>query len=259
MFIGGLVSVTFKDKTPEEVIRLCVENGLAAIEWSEKAHVTAGDIDGCRILGEKTRSAGLAVAAYGAYYHCESETDAESDFLQSLESAIAIGAPVVRIWAGKQGSAACGEDYFKLVAKNAALAAGMGEKRGIKVAFEWHRNTLTDTNESAEKVLAMANHPNLGSLWQPTPEIPFEKRADGIKMLGERLSHIHLYSWDDERKRHPFDDEGFFDKWRCYFSAVNKPTDCYSLMEFVMGDTDEQFVHDAAALNRLLVEVNGSK
>ena len=259
MFISGIVSVTFKNKTPDEIISLCVENGLRAIEWSENSHVAAGDVDTCRVLGEKTVSNGLKVAAYGSYYRCESETDAASDFKPSLEAAIAMGAPVIRIWAGTKGSEDCDDDYFSLVAKNAATAAEMAEKHGIKVAFEWHRNTLTDTNESAMRLLEMANHPNLGSLWQPTPEIPFEQRANGIKTLGERLAHLHVYSWDDERKRHPFDDEGFFDKWRCYFSAVNKQTDCYSLMEFVMGDTDEQFVHDAAALNRLLVEVNGSK
>jgi 3-dehydroshikimate dehydratase len=254
MFISGLVSVTFRDKTPEEIINLCVENGLEAVEWGENAHVFAGDEEGSRALKEKTLAAGLKIAAYGSYYRCE--TRPEEDFAGSLKSAKALGAPVIRVWAGRMGSAEADESYFETLAENAALAAKMAAVEGIKVGFEWHNKTLTDTNESAKRLLEKAASDNLFCLWQPTPEIPMEERTKGIKMLGDKLSHLHVYSWSDERKRLEFDAEGYPDKWRTYFSAVKKQGDCYALLEFVKDNSQEQFVRDAAAFKKLLDEVN---
>ncbi|MGI5900604.1 MAG: sugar phosphate isomerase/epimerase family protein [Christensenellales bacterium] len=255
MFLSGLVSVTFRGKTPDRIIDLCVESGLGAVEWGENAHVFPGDEAGSAELRKKTLAAGLKIAAYGSYYRCE--TKPEEGFAATLMSAKALGAPVIRIWPGRMGSDKADDEYFRTVAKNAVQAAGMAADEGIKAAFEWHQNTLTDTNESAKRLLEMAESENLLCLWQPTPEIPMEERTTGIEMLGERLSHMHVYSWSDDRIRQPFDGEGFLDKWRQYFSAVKKQGDCYALLEFVKDDSEEQLARDAAALKKLLREMDG--
>ncbi len=254
MFLSGLVSVTFRGKTPEQIIDICVKNGLEAVEWGENAHVFAGDEDGSRALRDKTLASGLKIAAYGSYYRCE--TEPEEGFAATLKSAKALGAPVIRVWPGRKGSDEADEKYFETVAKNAASAADMASGDGIRVAFEWHKNTLTDTNESAKKLMEMAQSENLLCLWQPTPEIPMEERTKGIEMLGERLSHLHVYSWTDDRQRVALDAEGFLDKWRRYLSAVKRKGDCYALLEFVKDESDEQLARDAAALKRLLDEIN---
>ena len=140
------------------------------------------------------------------------------------------------------------------MAEKAHAIAQLAEPYGIKVAFEWHRNTLTDTNESALALIDAADHPNLYSLWQPTPEIPFEQRAAAIEKLGDKLAHLHVYSWSDGRKRLPF--EAALDRWETYLSAIDPHREMYALMEFVLGDTEEQLEADAKVLNDFLDQIN---
>ncbi len=257
MLIGGLVSVTFRDKSPREIIDLCVENRLKAIEWGENAHVFAGDVQGAARLGEMTRQAGLQIAGYGSYYRLDTPDQPPQDFEPTLQSALALGAPVIRVWAGRKGSEEADAAYRAQVAQKAAVIAEMAGRQGVRIAFEWHRNTLTDTNESALDLLKAANHPNLYSLWQPTPEIPCAQRREGLRALGSRLAHLHVYYWDDARKRHPF--EQGLDYWADYLSVLDPRAQYYALLEFVMGDTTAQLAQDAKALLAFLEKINAQQ
>ena len=78
-----MVSVTFRDRSAEDVIRLAVENGLEAIEWSENAHVQADDPQGAAELREATEAAGLKVAAYGSYYRLGEYEDPAETFREA--------------------------------------------------------------------------------------------------------------------------------------------------------------------------------
>ena len=53
-----------------------------------------------------TEAAGLTVAAYGSYYKAGHSEAAGLPFPQVLDTALALGAPVIRVWAGPAGSAA---------------------------------------------------------------------------------------------------------------------------------------------------------
>ncbi len=53
MIIPGMVSATFREKTADDIIRLCKEADLQAVEWSENAHVMPGDPEGAAELLKK--------------------------------------------------------------------------------------------------------------------------------------------------------------------------------------------------------------
>ena len=255
MITTGMVSATFREKPAEDIIRLCVENRLSAVEWSENAHVLPDDPQGAALLRQKTEDAGLKIAAYGSYYRLgENENPAET-FQKSLVSAKTLGAPVIRIWAGKKPSAEVGEEEFSRLAAEASLIAGLAEQTGIQAAFEWHKNTLTDTNESAVRLLALAAHPNLYCLWQPTDALTMEQRKQGLHWLSQngRLLNLHVYYWPDGT-RHPLA-EGIA-VWKDYLSQIDITEDRYALIEFVRGNTEQQLADDAQAINRLAAEVN---
>ena len=67
MIIPGLVSVSFRQKTPLDICRLCQQANLAAIEWGGDVHVPpdAGNADEIRRM---TADHGLTVSSYGSYY-----------------------------------------------------------------------------------------------------------------------------------------------------------------------------------------------
>ena len=249
-WIPGAVSATFK-KMPmaaDQVIDLLTDCGLRAVEWSENVHVQPDDPKGAALLRKKTEDAGLQVAAYGSYFRL-GENEAPGDvFSRSLVSAVALGAPLIRVWAGTKASAEVNESEFHRLADEAALIAEIAAEANVRIAFEWHKNTLTDTNASAMRLLAQADHPNLFCLWQPTVALSPRERTEGIRMLGNRLLNLHVYSWPDGR-RGPLNAA----EWQYYLDAAGQigGTHC-ALLEFVQGDTAEQFRADAGTLLKLL-------
>lgn len=253
MIIPGMVSATFRGKPAEEIIRLCGEAKLQAVEWSENSHVMPGDEEGSAELYRRTSEAGLAIAAYGSYYRLGQNENPEEVFRRSLDSAAALHAPIIRVWAGDKPSAQVEDPERRKIAKEAALLGKMAAEKGIKVAFEWHRNTLTDTNETAMELLKNAAQENLYCLWQPTTELDMRERMAGLRMLGERerLLNLHIYYWVEDVRR-PLS-EGV-DKWRQYLAQVPRTKDRFGLLEFVMGDTEQQLLEDAHTLRQLLAE-----
>lgn len=253
MILPGIVSATFRDKTVDEILQASSACGLKAIEWSEHAHVFPGDEKGAAELYNKTIAKGLQVAAYGSYFRLLEHENPTSIFRASLISAKALQAPMIRIWAGAISSAEADSDYRARLAAEAKLISDMAAEEGIKVALEWHRRTLTDTNESAFQLLNEADHPNLYCLWQPTPGISLADRCESLRELTARnkLLNIHCYYWKDDIRR-PFS-EGL-DEWRQYLAQINAIEDRYVLMEFVMDSTWEQLRSDAFELNQLVEE-----
>lgn len=263
MIIPGIVSATFKTETPDRVLELLKKSGMKAVEWSEKWHVAAGDTVTAAALAEKTGALGLRIAAYGSYYRLgEREKDADgqvteerirSDFRPSLDCAAAMQAPLIRIWGGTQPSEALCEADREALAQEAAVVAEMAAEKQVKIALEWHKNTVTDTNASAEDFLDRVERiasgrgnadSNLYCLWQPTVALDLGERTAGIRLLEKRrrLLNLHVYYWLDGVRRPFSEDPG---EWEQYLEAVEADTLHYGLLEFVMDDTPEQFLADA--------------
>ena len=59
MLKTGLVSVTFRDKTPEEIISAVKQCGLDGIEWGGDVHVLPGDVSRAREIRHLTDKPGL--------------------------------------------------------------------------------------------------------------------------------------------------------------------------------------------------------
>src|SRR5688500_12319633 len=98
MLIPGLVSVTFRQLAPQEIIALVVEAQLQVIEWGGDIHVPHGDTNQAEIVARWTKDAGLSVAAYGSYYRLA--TPDQTPFERIVATAVALGAPTIRVWAG---------------------------------------------------------------------------------------------------------------------------------------------------------------
>lgn len=90
----GMNSVTFRQKSIDEIIDIAKRAGLSRIEWGGDVHLPPGDTLLAARTAEKTRSAGLEVLSYGSYYH----GDETEDFTAVLATAKAVGAPVIRVW-----------------------------------------------------------------------------------------------------------------------------------------------------------------
>lgn len=243
----SLTSVTFRKKSVEEIVDLVAKAGIDAIEWGGDVHVPPTDPAAAQKALALCQEKGIEISAYGSYYRCEEG----EDFAPVLETALILGVKIIRVWAGRLGSAVCPTDTREKLNKKLAEAVAMAAEKGVIVATEYHPNTLTDDLDSALQMLA--DVPGLYTYWQPATSIP---RAPGydtmaLEKLGKKVVNVHVFHRNDQNQKVPLS-EGF-DKWVEHFKDLNKFCDVRSAaIEFVMGDTSEQFLDDAETLKKLV-------
>ena len=64
----GLVSISFRSNSVEEIAKAAQSAGLEAIEWGGDVHVPHGDIAAARRAAEISAKYGLKTVHYGSYY-----------------------------------------------------------------------------------------------------------------------------------------------------------------------------------------------
>ena len=249
MLTLGLVSITYRKLTPAEIIPLVRDAGLSCIEWGSDIHVPQTDLANARRVGEMTREAGLTVSSYGSYYRL----GAGQDFAPYLAAACALGAPVIRIWAGTKESAAVDGDTFAAWAAEAKAISRMAAEKGVTVAFEYHHGTLTDTAASALALVRGVDEPNCRLYWQPEFAKPQELILSDLELVAPYVDLCHVFTWNPDHSRRPLlDGEAV---WREYLSRVpeweNKPL----LLEFVQNDDPALLAREAASLRRIVSDL----
>lgn len=241
----GLTSVTFRHLSPSEIIRLAQKANMDGIEWGGDIHVPAGDKPTAKIVKEQTMHAGLQVFSYGSYYRLSENARWRAALEPVLQSAAALGAPVVRIWAGELGSAQTTPHLREKLLHNLCESCKMAQDYGLSLALEYHRNTLTDTAESTLHLLQQANCKNLSTYWQTNPDLLTEAHIQEITLLLPYISNIHVFNWGKGDIRLPL--KSGLENWKKYFSLLNCKARNY-IMEFVRNDSAGQFLEDAALL-----------
>src|SRR5688500_18179894 len=192
-FEPGLVTVTVRQLTPREGVDLSRETGLTAPEGGGDVHGRAGGGGRGREGAAMTRGAGLRAVAYGSYFR-RGEDDVAA-FGPVLDNAVALGAPAIRVWAGKRGSADADAAQRARVAGDVMRMAEQASAAGVVVWYEFHVNTLTDTDESARELLEATRHPAVRTLWQPPVDWPVQKCRESLRGVLPRLQHVHAYHW----------------------------------------------------------------
>ncbi|MFP4353446.1 MAG: sugar phosphate isomerase/epimerase family protein, partial [Puniceicoccaceae bacterium] len=243
MLHPGLCSISFRKHTVDEIIEFARSAGIEGIEWGGDVHLPPGDPGLARSVRERTEAAGLVVSSYGSYHRSDGEA---GPFSPVVESAAALGAPVIRVWAGRRGSADAGRPYRSEVAARLREAAAAARGRNITVALEYHGGTLTDTRESAHRLLEEAGDPDLKLFWQPRTGGTFENDLAELEAALPRLSHVHCFHWGPGgwKDRKPLR-EGTGD-WKRYLELIRRAEgDRFVILEFIKDDSPGQFREDA--------------
>lgn len=256
--LPGLVSVTFRGLSPREIVVLVAQALLAGIEWGGDVHVPPGDLARASEVGRMTCDAGLAVAAYGSYYVVGQSEDDGLSFAWVLDTAIALGAPLIRVWAGNRGAADADEAYRRRVAEEACRIAEHAADAGIAVAFEFHYGTLTDSTASAAALLAATTHAQVRCYWQPPVGWTPAECLAALHAVLPYLANLHVYHWNTSSDRRPLVEGA--EEWQSYFTTVaaSRRTPCWALLEFVRDDEPNHFLTDARALLHLLTDTKAT-
>ena len=254
--LPGLVSISFRGRTPAELIAACARAGLKGIEWGGDIHVPHGDLAVAREVAARTRDAGLQVAAYGSYYRVGRDESRQVAFARVLETAAALQAPLIRVWAGEQGSAmTTPADRRRIIAESLRIGR-MARASGLIVAFEFHGGTLTDTTGSALELLLTTAEAGLRGYWQPPVGWTHTEQLDALRRLRPYLANLHVYQWAPDGSREPLasgiSDWGVFLEEAAMAPLPEGLTQRWALLEFFKDDSLTQFQQDAATLIRML-------
>jgi sugar phosphate isomerase/epimerase len=254
MIRSGLATVSFRKLDLGAVARLAGRAGLAGIEWAGDVHVAPGDTGRAREAAAASADQGLAIAGYGSYYRAGERHADEPEFPLVLDSAVALGAPVIRTWAGRRPAAEADAAYRARVVKDLIAAGERAGAAGIRLAVEYHGRTLTDTDASALSLARELDGSNVYLSWQPLHHRVADHVAT-LRRLAPRLANLHVFQWQSTATgldRRPLADGSA--EWSQYLSAIDRRRDVFALLEFVRDDAPEQLLADAATLNAWLAE-----
>ncbi len=256
----GLVSVTFRKLDVEAVAQLAADCGLVGIEWGGDIHVPAGDVAAAGHARQVTADHGLSVAAYGSYYRAGHAGQKDVPTFEAvLDSAVALAAPVIRVWPGRQ-EADAGDAYAELVADDLLRVIDVARTADIRVACEWHEGTMTA--DASRGGWLLDNVPDLLSYWQPSNGRPHATRLAELDVVRPRLAHVHVFNWLEEpdgRDRRPLQDGR--NDWQVFLQkASDAPRqddllERFAMLEFVRDDDIEQCRQDAAVLLDMLGKI----
>lgn len=261
MIKSGLVSVTFRALAPDAIISLVRQAGLDAVEWGGDVHVPHGDLGTAQFVGCATRAAGLKVAAYGSYYRAGESEMNSINFAIVLETATALGAPLIRIWAGNRSPQDADEAYRSRVAADTSRIAALAQTAGIRITYEYHPQTLTETPESAVSLLKAVDHPNLSTYWQVPLDATLEDRTHSLEAVLPFLSNVHVYNMvrvNGEIRRQAL--VRAESAWLKDLRSMNRTRRThYALLEFVQDNDPANFLRDAAVLRGWLDTISAKQ
>lgn len=246
----GLVSISFRGNSADELLKLCKEANLGYIEWGSDVHCPCGMTELAKELGDKTRNAGLIPYCYGSYFRI-GITD-NSEFESYCLTAKALGAKCIRVWAYNKKYDDCTDEEITHAESCAKEIFEIAKKHNLCINFEYHRNCLTETKDGAARLFDSVPKENLKIHWQPNPEITAEDNLKELMSL-PNVDIVHVFAWTREGNndvRHPLYNHGI--TWKDYISlAKEKNPDCIFELEFFKNDSFEQCLEDAKVLHEL--------
>ena len=245
MLTPGLVTVTFRRFSRQEICDTAQKAGLSLLEWGGDIHVPPEDPDAARDALTLTKAAGLTADTYGSYYRCTPEEDPAP----IVRAAEILGVRNVRIWAGRKGSRDADEEDRASVAAAARKLCAMVPE-GVTVSAEFHQGTLTDHYESALRLWEEVAAPNFRLYWQPNQFMDDDYNLAAVRAVAPHLSNVHVFTWAGNDKFPLADGERL---WRRYLDTVRESGGDHGLLlEFVCDETADQLYRDAETLREWL-------
>lgn len=209
-----------------------------------------GDVELAQSVKARTEAAKLKVCSYGSYYRCDTESEPFSDV---LDSANALGTSIIRVWAGRKGSADASEDYRQEVVESLRRAVIAARECDMTIALEYHGQTLTDTQASAHQLLREVGLAELKLYWQPRTGGDFNEDLVELEAVLPHLAHVHCFHWGKNGSKERLALLDGATNWQAYLAPIHKlEGERYVILEFIKDDSPEQLIEDAKVLKSLL-------
>jgi sugar phosphate isomerase/epimerase len=249
----GLCTISNTQWPVADVLDLAADLGFDAVEvWGKEPHV--GDASPARLAEVRSacEAAGLDVAVYGSYLRAG--TDAYEDRWEAaLDAAAALGADLLRVWAGDREFGDADETHWDRAIADLRHLADRAAERGVGITVEKHGGSLTNRAAGARRLLEAVDAPNCGLNWQPTFDLTASEVLADLEALRPWVNNVHLQAvpgpTGGDLVRCPLS-EAYFDLGAVVDRLERTGFDGYYEIEFVTESVDyrEAVAADLATL-----------
>ena len=244
MSLLGLVSISFRNLSPEEIISEAKNAGLACIEWGSDIHAPRNDYEKLNLIAELQKKNDIFCCSYGTYFRLG--RDNTEELTEYISAAKTLGTDILRLWCGTKASSEYTPDEERQLFDECKKGAAIAEKHGVILCMECHNGTYTDTKEGAIKLMQQVSSPALRMYWQPNQFTDNEENKRYARLLSSFTKNIHVFNWS-ATERFPLGDA--VDLWKEYLSYFNKNQTL--LLEFMPDDKISSLKAEAQSLRKI--------
>ena len=249
MLKSGLVSISFRSHSVSEIASAAAAAGLKSVEWGSDVHLPSNDKEARERIITLCQGLGIETPTYGSYFRLGA-TPCE-EFANMLDTAEAIGARVVRVWGGTRYATSEDEEWPMLVSE-ARRISQMAKARGITVALECHRGTVTEHPDNALAFIRAVGSDSMRMYWQPNQYRSHSENMESARMLAPYVDCIHVFNWSGSTKL-PLGEAK--DEWVDYLTAFKseyEKRDIPALLEFMPDGKIATLAREAEALKDII-------
>ncbi|MBQ2686489.1 MAG: TIM barrel protein [Clostridia bacterium] len=244
MYKLGLVSVSFRDHTPEEIVSCMKRCGLEYIEWGSDVHAPRTDTERLEYLKRLCNESGIGISSYGSYFRLGVDSVEEID--SYLNAAKILGTDIMRIWAGNKSFSQYSDKELESILEDARYVSEKAKESEVTICFERHTGTITDSPEGALFLMEKIKSENLRLYYQPCQYNGKEFSTDLARKISKYTKVAHVFNWKGNEK-YPLEDAVW--DWKDYLAEL--PDDIYLLLEFMPDGKIESLEKEATALYRI--------
>ena len=241
----GVVSVSFRAYTPEEIIKATADAGLCCIEWGSDVHAPATDTEKLKGIAALQSQYGIHTSSYGTYFRL-GITPIE-ELVDYINAAKILGTDILRLWCGNKSGADMTEEERNALLAECKRAADIAKAHGVTLCMECHRSTFTEVCDDAVLLMKEIDSPNFKMYWQPFQWQSFEDNLENASRISKYAVNLHVFNWRGAEKL-PLADATL--EWRAYLKKFDTPHPL--LLEFMPGDSIEELKSEADALRKII-------
>lgn len=246
-YTAGLVSVSFRECTPREIVEAAKAAGLSCIEWGSDVHAPCNDAARLNEIAELQKEYGIACSSYGTYFRL-GETPIE-ELEAYIKAAKLLGTDILRLWCGRKSGKDMTEEERSSFLEICRRAADIAESNGAVLCMECHRKTFTENPDDAVLLMQTVNSPNFRMYWQPFQWQSVEQNTENAKKIAPYAEHVHVFNWMEDKKL-PLAEA--VAEWRGYLEKLGAPRTL--LLEFMPNGTKDELAGEAASLKFIIGE-----
>lgn len=198
MYKCGLVSVSFRNNTVEEIVKAVKYAGLSCIEWGSDVHAKNTDTERLTQIADLCKKENIEICSYGTYFKL-GETPI-SQLLSYINAAKTLNTDILRLWCGVKGYKEYTDTEFSALVSECKASAKIAEENGVTLCMECHNNTVTDCIDGALRMMKEVDSDNFKMYWQPNQYKSLRENIEYARKIAEYTTHIHVFNWEGNNK-----------------------------------------------------------